>query len=79
MTLMHEFVESRGAEPPPGDSFADALRVFGAPGTLTILVILAGNLIVVPLSTILVLVWAQRSGSPRLQLAVRNSLPLRLC
>jgi membrane protease YdiL (CAAX protease family) len=61
---MHEVVERRGSEPPPRDSFADALRGFGPPGVLAILVILAGNLIVIPLSAILVLVWAQRSGTP---------------
>lgn len=61
---MHEAVDGRGSEPPLKDSLADALRGFGPLGTLAILVILAGNLIVVPLSAILVLLWAQRSGTP---------------
>jgi membrane protease YdiL (CAAX protease family) len=49
---------------PDGDRFAAALRGFGPLGILAILVILAGNLIVVPLSAVLVLVWAWRSRTP---------------
>jgi CAAX protease family protein len=40
------------------------LRGFGPVGILAILVILAGNLITVPLSAILVLVWARWSRTP---------------
>jgi uncharacterized protein len=46
------------------DEAAARLRGFGPVGILAILVILAGNLIVVPLSAILVLVWAHLSRTP---------------
>jgi len=46
------------------DRFAEALRGFGPPGILAVLVIFAGNLIVVPLSAVLVLVWAKLSRTP---------------
>jgi len=46
------------------DRIAVALRGFGPVGILAILVILAGNLVVVPLSGIVVLVWARRSRTP---------------
>ena len=46
------------------DRFADRLRGFGPLGLLAILVILAGNLIVVPLSALLVLAWAHWSRTP---------------
>jgi membrane protease YdiL (CAAX protease family) len=49
---------------PSGDRVAAGLRGFGPLGILAILVIFAGNLLVVPLSAILVLLWAQRSGTP---------------
>ena len=48
----------------PKDRIAAALRGFGPAGFLAILVVFAGNLVVVPLSAILVLLWAQRSGTP---------------
>ena len=48
----------------PKDRVAAALRGFGPGGILAILVVFAGNLVVVPLSAILVLLWAQRSGTP---------------
>jgi membrane protease YdiL (CAAX protease family) len=47
-----------------GDRIAAGLRGFGPPGILAILVVFAGNLVIVPLSAILVLLWAQRSGTP---------------
>lgn len=47
-----------------GDPFAESLRGFGPLGILAILVILAGNVIFVPLSAMLVLVWAWRSRTP---------------
>jgi len=47
-----------------GDRVAAGLRGFGPLGTLAILVVFAGNLVIVPLSAILVLLWAQRSGTP---------------
>ena len=47
-----------------GDPFAAKLRGFGPVGMLAFLVILSGNLIVPPLSAILVLLWARRSRTP---------------
>ena len=52
------------ANPPAEDLFAVALRGFGPLGILAILVILAGNLIVAPLSALLVLAWVYRSRTP---------------
>ena len=49
--------------PPPPPS-SPALRGFGPIGLLAILAILAGNLLFVPLSALLVLAWAWRSGTP---------------
>jgi membrane protease YdiL (CAAX protease family) len=43
---------------------AARLRGFGPVGLLAILVIMAGNLLVVPLSAVLVLVWARLSETP---------------
>jgi hypothetical protein len=47
-----------------GESVAASLRGFGPLGILAILVILAGNLVVLPLSAVLVVVWARWSGTP---------------
>jgi membrane protease YdiL (CAAX protease family) len=44
--------------------FAERLRGFGPIGLLAVLIILAGNLIVVPLSAVLVLLWAHLSRTP---------------
>jgi membrane protease YdiL (CAAX protease family) len=49
---------------PADDPVAEGLRGFGPLGILAILVILAGNAVVVPLSAILVLLWAWRSRTP---------------
>lgn len=46
------------------DRIAAALRGFGPIGILAIVVILAGNLVIIPLSAILVLVWAKLSRTP---------------
>jgi CAAX protease family protein len=46
------------------DRMARALRGFGPLGILAIVVILAGNLVVAPLSAVLVLLWARRTGTP---------------
>jgi membrane protease YdiL (CAAX protease family) len=54
----------RSTNQPPDDRVADALRGFGPIGILAILVILAGNFVVPPLSAVLVLLWAWRSGTP---------------
>ena len=48
---------------PPDDPFGAALRGFGPIGLLAILAIFAGNLLIVPLSAGLVLLWAWRSGT----------------
>ena len=53
-----------GAPLPTDDRLAAALRGFGPLGILAILVILAGNAVVAPLSAILVLLWARRSRTP---------------
>ncbi len=57
-----------GAVPPLHDRLAARLRGFGPVGILAILVSLAGNLIVVPLSAVFVLLWAWRSRTPWSQL-----------
>jgi membrane protease YdiL (CAAX protease family) len=52
-------------EPAPvDDPFAAGLRGFGPAGLLAILAILAGNALAVPLSAVLVLLWAHRSRTP---------------
>src|SRR4051794_35254652 len=52
-------VEAQAA--PSDDRVAASLRGFGPVGIFAILIILAGNFVVVPLSAVLVLVWAQWS------------------
>jgi membrane protease YdiL (CAAX protease family) len=49
---------------PPDDRFAAELRGFGPFGLLAILFIILGDIIVRPLSAILVLLWAWRSRTP---------------
>ena len=49
---------------PPDDPLAARLRGFGPLGLLAILVILSADVIVKPLSAVLVLVWAWRSHTP---------------
>ena len=51
---------SRGAS----TGVPEQLRGFGPVGLLALLVILAGNLVVVPLSAVLVLAWARLSRTP---------------
>ena len=46
------------------DRFAARLRGFGPLGLLAILIIVAGNVVVIPLSAVLVLVWARWSRTP---------------
>ena len=46
------------------DNFAAKLRGFGPIGILWILAILLGNLIILPLSAVLILVWVWRSHTP---------------
>ena len=53
-----------GGAPPSDDQFARDLRGFGPLGILAILVILAGNFLVAPLSAILALLWVWRSHTP---------------
>lgn len=45
------------------DRLAERLRGFGPLGVLAFLVILGGNLLFVPVSALLVLAWAWRSGT----------------
>ena len=49
---------------PSDDDLAARLRGFGPLGILSVLVILAGNLVLAPLSAVLVLVWARYSRTP---------------
>ncbi len=61
--------EPTGAAPEPapapaGRTFASRLRGFGPIGILAILVVLSGNLLVPPMSALLVLLWAWRSRTP---------------
>ena len=53
-----------GAAAQSDDRFRAALRGFGPLGIVSILVILSGNMIAVPLSAVLVLVWAWWSRTP---------------
>ena len=53
-----------GVAPPAGDRLAAELRGFGPVGVVAILIILAGNAVVVPTSAVLVLLWAWRSRTP---------------
>ena len=46
------------------DRFAARLRSFGPIGILAILIILAGNFVIAPLSAVLVLIWAKISQTP---------------
>jgi hypothetical protein len=55
---------SANGESPNGDRAAAALRSFGPRGLVAIVVVLAGNGIVAPLSAVLVLVWARLSRTP---------------
>jgi len=54
----------REAAPPLDDRLAEDLRGFGPLGILAIVVILAGNFVVAPLSAVFVLLWAWRSHTP---------------
>jgi hypothetical protein len=47
-----------------GDCVARRLGGFGPLGIIAILIILAGNFVVLPLSAVLVLVWARLSCTP---------------
>jgi len=46
------------------DKFAARLRGFGPLGILSILIVVAGNFLLAPLSAILALIWAWLSGTP---------------
>lgn len=59
-----EVADAARGVPPSGDPFADSLRGFGPLGILAILVILAGNFLLSPLSAIFVLLWVWRSHTP---------------
>src|SRR4029078_3196927 len=49
---------------PIADDLARRLRGFGPVGLLAVVAILAGNVLVIPLSAVLVLVWAHLSDTP---------------
>ena len=51
-------------EPPIDGRVAKQLRGFGPLGILSILIVLAGNFILAPLSAIFALIWAWLSGTP---------------
>ena len=57
-------VETATTQQSAGDAFAASLRGFGPLGLLAIAVILTGNGLFVPLSAVLVLVWAYLSRTP---------------
>lgn len=57
-------LSAEARDTPPDDRVAQGLRGFGPLGILAIVVILAGNFLVAPLSAVLVLVWASRSRTP---------------
>ena len=50
--------------PPLHERLAADLRGFGPPGILSILVVLAGNVLLAPLGAVLALVWARLSRTP---------------
>ena len=58
---MTEFSQASHAQTSNEDSFAARLRGFGLIGILAILIIVAGNFIIAPLSAILVLIWTRIS------------------
>jgi membrane protease YdiL (CAAX protease family) len=58
---LQEHVAGVEAMPTRDDRFAARLRGFGSVGIPAILIILAGNFVIAPLSAILVLVWARLS------------------
>ena len=60
---MPDLPEPRSASP-ADDAFAASLAGFGPLGLLSFLVILAGNVLFLPLTGILVLVWAHLSHTP---------------
>ncbi len=55
---------SKVARPNTAAPVAEQLRGFGTVGLLGLLIILAGNFLVAPLSAVLVLVWAHLSQTP---------------
>jgi uncharacterized protein len=50
--------------PATNDQFAARLRGFGPLGILAILIILAGNFVLTPLSAVLILIWTKISNTP---------------
>jgi membrane protease YdiL (CAAX protease family) len=57
-------MSGRSPDPSNDDDLAIALRGFGPIGLLAIAAILAGNLLFIPLSALLVLLWTRRSRTP---------------
>ena len=54
------------------DAFARHLRAFGPIGLLAIVGVLAGNYLIKPLSAVLALIWAWRSGTPWRELGLER-------
>jgi len=54
----------QNTSPPPSSDVAQQLRGFGPVGVLGLLIVLAGNLVTIPLGAALVLVWAHVSHTP---------------
>jgi hypothetical protein len=72
---MAESIQSKRVSEPVGnlstdDRFAARLRGFGPLGILAILIILGGNLVIAPLSAILVLIWVKFQTPPGARLVV---------
>jgi CAAX protease family protein len=57
-------MRAQEANAAPTDGVAEQLRGFGPVGVLGLFMVLAGNLLVAPLSAVLVLVWARLSQTP---------------
>lgn len=56
------------ARPAPDDLLAERLRGFGPIGIAAFLLIIAGNLVFIPLSAVLVFLWAWRSRTPWMEI-----------
>src|SRR5512133_2422610 len=62
--MEHQAAPNAKGTPSSNDRLAAALRGFGPVGMLAMLIVLAGNFVVAPLSAFLVLAWARASPTP---------------
>lgn len=62
--MQHQAALKAEGTPSFNDRLAAALRGFGPVGVLAMLIVLAGNFVVAPLSAFLVLAWARASHTP---------------